>query len=52
MLTKDVELIYDFGMNIGIAFQIHDDILDAYAGCIFWKTKGRDIIEEKNIHIF
>ena len=50
---KDVELIYDFGMNLGIAFQIHDDILDAYAEDVsFGKQKGGDIIEGKKTILY
>ncbi len=45
---KDKELIYDFGVNIGIAFQIQDDILDLYADPEkFGKQVGGDIIANK-----
>ena len=29
--NEEQKLIYDFGKNIGIAFQLQDDILDVYA---------------------
>ena len=45
---KDAELIYSFGENIGIAFQIQDDYLDAYANPEeFGKRVGGDIISNK-----
>ncbi|MCZ4245822.1 polyprenyl synthetase family protein [Pedobacter punctiformis] len=45
---KDADLIYQFGENIGIAFQLHDDILDVYADPDkFGKQVGGDIIANK-----
>ncbi|TDG35691.1 polyprenyl synthetase family protein [Pedobacter changchengzhani] len=45
---EDAELIYQFGENIGIAFQLHDDILDVYADPEkFGKQVGGDIIANK-----
>ncbi|RNL56453.1 polyprenyl synthetase family protein [Pedobacter jejuensis] len=45
---KDANLIYDFGENIGIAFQLQDDILDVYADPEkFGKQVGGDIIANK-----
>lgn len=45
---KDKELIYDFGVNIGVAFQIQDDILDLYADPEkFGKQVGGDILANK-----
>lgn len=42
------EFIYDFGQQIGIAFQIQDDILDLYADPKkFGKQVGGDIISNK-----
>ena len=44
----DANLIYDFGLNLGTAFQIHDDILDVYPSKEdFGKQIGGDIIEKK-----
>ncbi|MFC4210372.1 polyprenyl synthetase family protein [Pedobacter lithocola] len=45
---NDANLIYDFGENIGIAFQLQDDILDVYADPEkFGKQVGGDIIANK-----
>lgn len=44
----DADLLYQFGENIGIAFQLHDDILDVYADPQkFGKQIGGDIIANK-----
>lgn len=41
-------LLYDFGVNLGIAFQIQDDILDLYADPEkFGKQVGGDILSNK-----
>lgn len=45
---KDANLLYQFGKNIGIAFQLHDDILDVFADRKkFGKQQGGDIIANK-----
>ncbi len=45
---KDRTLIYTFGQNLGIAFQIQDDILDLYGDPEkFGKQIGGDIISNK-----
>lgn len=45
---EDADRIYEFGRNIGIAFQLQDDILDVYADEEkFGKQKGGDIIANK-----
>lgn len=44
----DVSHIYEFGVNMGIAFQIQDDILDVYGEPEkFGKQVGGDILENK-----
>ncbi len=46
--TEDAGLIYEFGRNIGIAFQLQDDLLDIYADPEkFGKQPGGDIISNK-----
>lgn len=50
---KDAHFLYNFGINLGIAFQIHDDILDAYPiGEKFGKKIGGDILEKKKTLMF
>ena len=49
----DAQLLYNFGINLGIAFQIHDDILDVYPiGEKFGKKIGGDILEKKKTLMF
>ena len=44
----DCNHIYDFGINIGLAFQIKDDLLDVYGDQEkFGKVSGGDIIAGK-----
>ncbi len=46
--TEDSNLMYAFGKNIGIAFQLHDDILDLYAeSSKFGKQTGGDVLANK-----
>lgn len=45
---KDAEQLYDFGVFIGIGFQLKDDLLDVYADqAKFGKQVGGDIISNK-----
>jgi len=49
---KDANAIYDFGVNLGIAFQIQDDILDVFAkDKTFGKQAGGDIIANKKTYL-
>ena len=44
----DQKRLYDFGIAIGMAFQLQDDILDCYSdAAVFGKVKGGDIVENK-----
>jgi geranylgeranyl diphosphate synthase, type II len=44
----DSDILYDFGINLGFAFQIQDDLLDTYGDLIvFGKKPGGDIISNK-----
>jgi len=46
--TENADLIYEFGKNIGLAFQLHDDILDVYGDkSKFGKEMGGDIVANK-----
>lgn len=45
---KDSDLIYEFGRNLGLAFQLQDDMLDIYGNVkVFGKIPGGDIISDK-----
>lgn len=49
---KNAELIYAFGENLGIAFQLQDDILDVYGDPEkFGKQVGGDIIANKKTYL-
>ncbi|MFD2597826.1 polyprenyl synthetase family protein [Sphingobacterium corticis] len=46
--SEEQKLIYDFGVNLGIAFQLQDDILDVYGNPEnFGKQVGGDILCDK-----
>jgi geranylgeranyl diphosphate synthase type II len=50
---EDSNLLYDFGLYLGTAFQIHDDILDVFPNeDNFGKQVGGDIIEKKKTILF
>lgn len=45
---EDLRKLYDFGIGIGMAFQLQDDILDCYSDvAVFGKVTGGDIVENK-----
>lgn len=46
--VNEINALYDFGINIGLAFQLQDDYLDVYGDeKVFGKPIGGDIIENK-----
>ena len=50
---KDQQSIYQFGKNLGIAFQLQDDYLDAFGDPkTFGKQVGGDIIENKKTYLY
>ncbi len=51
--SENADLIYDFGLNLGLAFQLQDDYLDAFGDSkIFGKQIGGDIIENKKTYLY
>ncbi|MCO6161977.1 polyprenyl synthetase family protein [Flavobacterium sp. NRK F7] len=51
--SENANLIYDFGLNLGIAFQLQDDYLDAFGNPeTFGKQVGGDIIENKKTYLY
>ena len=49
----EANLLYDFGVNIGLGFQLKDDLLDTYGNeGIFGKKTGGDIISNKKTFLF
>ncbi len=49
----NASLIYDFGLNLGLAFQLQDDYLDAFGNPeTFGKQVGGDIIENKKTYLY
>ncbi|HOY32944.1 MAG TPA: polyprenyl synthetase family protein [Bacteroidales bacterium] len=50
---KDTQEIYLFGENLGMAFQMQDDILDVFGDeKKFGKKKGGDIITKKKTYLY
>jgi geranylgeranyl diphosphate synthase type II len=51
--AKNADLMYDFGINLGLAFQLQDDYLDAFGNPeTFGKQVGGDIIENKKTYLY
>jgi len=51
--NENANLVYDFGINLGIAFQLQDDYLDAFGDPeTFGKQVGGDIIENKKTYLY
>ena len=50
---KDMDYLYNFGLNIGIAFQLQDDILDCWSNLEdFGKVTGTDIADNKKTFLY
>lgn len=46
--NEEADLLYEFGRNVGIAFQLQDDLLDVFADpSVFGKVTGNDIVANK-----
>ncbi|MCX2678875.1 polyprenyl synthetase family protein [Galbibacter sp. EGI 63066] len=52
-MEEEAQAIYDFGLNLGVAFQLKDDYLDAFGDPkTFGKQVGGDIIENKKTYLY
>jgi len=50
---EDADLLYDFGVNIGLGFQLKDDLLDTFGNeDVFGKKTGGDIITNKKTFLY
>ena len=50
---KDIELLYKAGISMGLAFQLQDDLLDAYGDVsVFGKQTGTDIKDNKKTYLY
>jgi geranylgeranyl diphosphate synthase type II len=46
--AENAEYLYDFGLNLGLAFQLQDDLLDVFGDeDTFGKEIGKDIVSNK-----
>lgn len=51
--AKNQKAIYDFGINLGLAFQLQDDIFDCYGDVkVFGKMTGGDISDNKKTYLY
>ena len=51
--ADDIQRLYDFGINIGMSFQLQDDILDLYSDvAVFGKRHGGDIADNKKTYLY
>ncbi len=50
---KDSDILYEYGRNLGLAFQIQDDLLDIYGDVkVFGKMSGGDIVTGKKSFLY
>lgn len=50
---EDADALYDFGINIGLGFQLKDDLLDTFGNeKVFGKKTGGDIISNKKTYLY
>ncbi|MDG1902258.1 MAG: polyprenyl synthetase family protein [Bacteroidales bacterium] len=51
--NSDADLLYDFGVNIGLGFQLKDDLLDTFGNeIVFGKKNGGDIVSNKKTFLY
>ncbi len=49
---KEIEKLYAFGIHLGLAFQLQDDLLDGYGdSAVFGKKTGQDIRDNKKSYL-
>lgn len=50
--AKDLDLLYEYGIHMGLAFQLQDDLLDGYGDtAVFGKKTGQDIRDNKKTYL-
>lgn len=50
---KNANALYEFGIGVGLSFQLCDDILDVYGNTeVFGKNIGGDIVENKKTYLY
>jgi geranylgeranyl diphosphate synthase, type II len=50
---EDADHFYNYGFNLGLAFQIQDDFLDVYGNPdIFGKTQAGDVLQKKKTYLY
>ncbi len=51
--SEQADMLYDFGKNAGMAFQVQDDLLDAFGNTDkFGKNVGGDIVTNKKTFLY
>ena len=51
--AADIDHLYQFGIHLGLAFQLQDDLLDAYGDtATFGKQTGQDIRDNKKTYLY
>ncbi len=50
--AEDIQHLYEFGIHLGLAFQLQDDLLDGYGDVtVFGKQTGQDIRDNKKTYL-
>ena len=50
---KNMKSVYDFGIDLGLAFQLQDDLFDCYGDVkVFGKMPGGDIADNKKTYLY
>lgn len=51
--TTDIDKLYNFGIHLGLAFQLQDDLLDAFGDIsVLGKQTGQDILDNKKTFLY